>query len=324
MIRAADFEPAWWLPGPHLQTLWPVLFRRKPRPALRRERLELPDGDFVDLDWTLATRGPIVLILHGLQGSSNSVYARGLLQAVASRGWRGAVLHFRGCSGEPNRFAPSYNAGHTADLSHVVRLLCRREPVTPLACVGFSLGGNVVLKWLGESPVPVSVQAAVAISTPFLLDAAARRLQRGFSRLYQAYLLRHLRAGYRDKVHLQAQLPASLNDMRRLRDFYAFDDRITAPLHGYAGVHDYYARASCRQYLQTIRVPTLILHAGDDPFLLPEAIPTAAELSASITLELSPRGGHVGFIAGAYPWRAEYWLERRIPAFLAEHWAATG
>jgi predicted alpha/beta-fold hydrolase len=319
MIRKSDFRPAWWLPGPHLQTLWPTLARRGSPPANCRERLELADGDFLDLDWTLGKDGPIVVILHGLEGSSNSGYVRGLLTAVVARGWRGVVMHFRGCSGVPNRLARSYNAGDTEDIAAVTATLRQREPTTPLACVGYSLGGNVLLKWLGERGAAIPLQAAVAVSVPFLLDTTAQRLRRGFSRCYQAYLLRHLRASYRRKFGIQAQLPFPLQDLGSLSDFYAFDDKITAPLHGYLGVHDYYARASCRQYLKGIKVPTLILHAADDPFMLPSAMPTAEELSKNVTLELSARGGHVGFVGGRWPWRAVYWLEQRIPEFLARH-----
>lgn len=319
MIRPPAFRPAWWLPGPHAQTLWPVLFRRRPRLALRRERLELPDGDFLDLDWTIGERGPIVLILHGLEGSSASHYARGLLAALVRHGWRGVVMHFRGCSGQPNRLARRYCAADTADLAYVADWLRRREPDTPLAAVGYSLGGNALLKWLGEAGADLPLRAAVAVSTPFLLDHTARRLQQGFSRLYQLHLLRALKGGYRAKFRHRSDGPIPLAELAAIRDFYGFDDRITAPLHGYAGVHDYYARASCRPDLGRIRVPTLILHASDDPFMRPETAPKASELSSSVRLELSPGGGHVGFVAGPWPWRADYWLERRIPAFLAEH-----
>jgi predicted alpha/beta-fold hydrolase len=320
MIEPADFRPAWWLPGPHAQTLWPVLCRRRPRVPLRRERLELPDGDFLDLDWTAGERGPVVLVVHGLEGSSDSHYAVGMLAAVARRGWRGAVMHFRGRSGEPNRLARSYCAGDTADIAHVVDRLRRREPNAPLAVVGYSLGGNALLKWLGEIRADPPLRAAVAVSVPFLLDATARRLGKGFSRLYQWHLLAELKRGYRHKFRRRSDGPVALGDLATLRDFYAFDDRITAPLHGYAGVADYYARASCRQFLRRIKVPTLILHALDDPFMAPDTVPDAVELSADIRLELSRAGGHVGFVAGPWPWRADYWLERRIPAFLAERW----
>ncbi|MBL8259364.1 MAG: hydrolase [Candidatus Competibacteraceae bacterium] len=318
------FEPAWWLPGPHAQTLWPVLCRRRPRPPLRRERLELPDGDVLELDWTDGEGGPVVLIVHGLEGSSNSHYARGLLAAVAGRGWRGAVMHFRGCGGQPNRLARSYCAGDTADIAHVVGELNRREPATPLAVVGYSLGGNALLKWLGETPVDPPLCAAVAVSVPFLLDAAARRLGRGFSRFYQYFLIGELKRSYRAKFRRRPDGPVALDRLSALRDFYAFDDRVTAPLHGYAGVADYYARASCRPWLGRIRIPTLILQARDDPFIAPDALPDPAELSPCVRLELSRAGGHVGFVAGPWPWRAEYWLERRIAAFLEARWQGTG
>lgn len=322
-MRPADFRPAWWLPGPHAQTLWPALCRRRPRLSLRREHLDLPDGDFLDLDWTPGERGPIVLILHGLEGSSDSHYALGLLAVVARRGWRGAVMHFRGRGGQVNRLARGYCAGDTADLAHVVDWLHRREPATPLAVIGYSLGGNVLLKWLGEAGCAAPLRAAVAVSVPFVLDTVARRLNRGFSRLYQFHLLSELKHSYRAKFSARTDGPVPLDRLATLRDFHAFDDQITAPLHGYAGVHDYYARASCRPYLRRIRVPTLILHALDDPFMLPEALPTPPELSADIRLELSPHGGHVGFVAGRWPWRAEYWLEQRIPAFLEVGWTTT-
>lgn len=323
-MPSADFQPAWWLPGPHAQTLWPVLCRRRPRLVLRRERLELPDGDFLDLDWTPGAHGPITLVLHGLEGSSDSHYARGLLAALAQRGWRGVVMHFRGCSGQHNRLARRYCAADTADMAHVVNWLHQQEPDTPLAAVGYSLGGNALLKWLGEAGTALPLSAAVAVSVPFLLDATAQRLGQGFSRLYQAHLLRALKRSYRDKFHHRTDGPVSMDQLTKLRDFYAFDDRITAPLHGFADARDYYTRASCRPLLGHIAIPTLILHALDDPFMFPDVAPNAQELSANVRLELSRQGGHVGFVAGRWPWAAEYWLEQRIPAFLAAHWPDPG
>lgn len=317
VIHLSAFRPAWWLSSPHAQTLWPVLCRRRPDPPLRRECLELPDGDFLDLDWTIGERGPLVLVLHGLEGSSASHYARGLLAALVRQGWRGVVMHFRGRGGQPNRLARGYCAADTADIAYLVDRLREREPTTPLTAVGYSLGGNALLKWLGETGANAPLRAAVAVSVPFVLDNTARRLRTGCSRLYQHHLLRALKRSYRQKFRQRQDGPVALTDLPTLRDFYAFDDRITAPLHGYANVHDYYARASCRPYLRYIRVPTLILHALDDPFMHPEATPEADELSPSVRLELSSHGGHVGFVAGRWPWRAEYWLEQRIPEFLA-------
>lgn len=310
----ASFQPAWWCRGPHAQTLWPNLFRRRPRVALRRERLELPDGDFLDLDWTLNDEGPIVVILHGLEGSSRSQYVRGLLKVLQAQGWRGLVLHFRGCSGEDNRLARGYHSGETGDLAWVIGQLREREPHTQIAAVGYSLGGNVLLKWLGERGADAPLQAAVAVSVPFILQEAADRFCRGFSRLYQWALLRSLKRNYRRKF---ASLPPPLAvDPISLNRFWDFDDQVTAPLHGFDSAQHYYTVASSRQYLRGIRVPTLIVHSVDDPFMSPVVVPDASELSAHIDFELYSHGGHVGFVSGRWPWQPRYWLEERIPSFL--------
>jgi uncharacterized protein len=300
-----------------MQTLWPVFARRRLHVALRRERLELPDGDFVDIDWTEGDRGPVVLILHGLEGSSKSHYARGMLQALHRRGWRGAVMHHRGCSGEPNRLPRGYHSGETGDVKHVISELKHREPETPLAVVGYSLGGNVLLKWLGETGA-TSIRAAVAVSVPFLLDRCAARLDRGFSRLYQWELVRRLRATI-ERKRRRIAMPLPVRDLSPLRTFREFDEHVTAPLHGFGGADHYYRVSSSRQYLKTIAVPTLLVQATDDPFVSADAIPQPTELAPSIQLDLHPRGGHVGFVAGPVPWHARYWLDERIPEFLAPH-----
>ncbi len=313
MITASPFRPAWWLPGPHLQTLWPVLVRPHRAPLLRRERIELADGDFIDLDWTPAHPGPVVLVLHGLEGSSRSHYAGRILQRLRSAGYQGVLMHFRGCSGAPNRLARGYTAGDSDDLESVTALLRRRFPDRPLAAVGYSLGGNVLLKWLGQSAPPLA--CAVAVSVPFELACTAERLERGFSRLYQAYLLAKLRRSALRKVHYPG-FPVTRETLATLTGLRRFDDAVTAPLHGYSGAEEYYRDASSRQYLHAIPTPTLLIQARDDPFMDERAIPLARELSASTTLELSRQGGHVGFIAGTIPGRARYWLDERITAWL--------
>ena len=186
--------------NPHLQTLWPVFFRRWLRPKLRRERLELPDGDFVDLDWTLNDSGPMVMIFHGLEGGGKSHYARGMLDTLPRHGMRGVLMHFRGCSGEPNRRARAYHSGDTGDIDFLVRTLKAREPNTPLAAIGYSLGGNALLKWLGEQGEQAPVQCAAAISVPFLLHASSQHLNRGFARVYQWHLLKSLKRNVRRKA----------------------------------------------------------------------------------------------------------------------------
>jgi len=286
--------------------------------ALRRERLELDDGDFLDLDWTPGEHGPVVLILHGLEGSSRSPYARGMLDATHAHGWRGVVMHYRGCSGEPNRLPRSYHSGDSGDLSLVVEHLRSMRDVSALAVVGYSMGGNVLLKWLGEAHAAATLEAAVAVSVPFTLSSAADRLTRGWSRIYQRRLIGELRAKLRRKF-AHGDCPIDLERANASRNFWEFDNRVTAPLHGFKDVHDYYTRSSSRQYLRNISVPTLILHAEDDPFMTPDVLPTRDELSASVELEVSACGGHVGFVHGKLPWRPRYWLEERIPDFLTTH-----
>lgn len=309
------FQPAWWCRGPNAQTLWARLIRRAPKLSFWRERLELPDGDFLDLDWTENGSGPIVMVLHGLEGSSQSPYARGMMQTIERRGWRGVVMHFRGCSGEPNRLARSYHSGDTGDLAHVIRTLQQREPRTMLGVVGFSLGGNVLLKWLGNTGREAPVRAAVAVSVPYVLHSAADRLNGGFSRLYQWQLMRSLRLTVAEKRKRLA-LPIKIQDLSILKSFRDFDENITAPLHGFDSADHYYTVSSSRQYLKGIAVPTLLLHARDDPFMTEKAIPHKNELPDSVTLEVSPYGGHVGFVSGTWPWSAHYWLEERIPEYL--------
>lgn len=312
------FQPAWWCRGPHAQTLWARLVRRAPKISFWRERLELPDGDFIDLDWSESGNGPIVIVLHGLEGSSDSPYARGIMRAIEQRGWRGVVMHFRGCSGEPNRLARSYHSGDTGDLSYFVNTLRRREPRTPLATIGFSLGGNVLLKWLGKAGGAAPLRAAVAVSVPYVLRNAADRLNHGFSRLYQWQLLRSLRNSVAEKRN-RIKLPLKIRDLSTLSSFRDFDEHVTAPLHGFDSADHYYTVSSSRQYLRGITVPTLLLHARDDPFMSEKAIPGQNELSESATLEVSVHGGHVGFVAGAYPWHARYWLDERIPTYLGQY-----
>ncbi len=316
MIVPSTFRSAWWLPGPHAQTLWAGVVRRRPRVTLRRERVELPDGDFVDLDWTAGNDGPIVLIVHGLEGSSRSRYAAGLLAATAARGWRGVVLHLRGCSGEPNRVPRRYHACATEDLDYVFRMLRGREPDTPIAVVGYSLGGSILLNWLADCGDPVPIAAAVAVSVPFDLNLSADRLNSGFSRLYQRALLGNLYTSVTTKRKLVPH-PLAERLTRRPRNFREFDNDYTAPLHGFDGVDDYYRRCSTRGKLQRIHTTTLIVHAEDDPFLGPAGVPQPDELSQAITLELSPRGGHAAFVGGS-PWQPLYWLEHRIPEYLHE------
>ncbi len=321
------FKPAWWLPGAHLQTLWNPMCRKPPVLQRQRERVWLEDGDFLDLDWhgPHEATAPLVLVLHGLTGSSNSLYALGLQQALAAQGWASAALNWRGCSGEPNLLPRGYHSGASEDLAETVRHLRAQRPMAPLYAVGYSLGGNVLLKYLGESGADSQLQGAVAVSVPFRLDQCADRIGLGFSRIYQAHFMREMIAYVKDKQRLfshqgqadRLSILEKLGPLDGMRTFWEFDGRITAPLHGYADAQDYYKRASSRYFLGRIETPTLIIQAADDPFVFSHSVPDASELSTSTELELHAHGGHVGFVAGS-PRRPIYYLERRIPQWLTE------
>ncbi|MBI4005753.1 MAG: hydrolase [Gammaproteobacteria bacterium] len=316
MIRTSCFRPAWWLRGAHAQTIWPSFTRHLPALKLEWERLELPENDFLDLVWTAQKAGPIVIVLHGLEGSINSHYAKGILYSLHNNSWRAVFMHFRGCSGTHNRKARSYHSGETGDLRFLIRTLHARHPDSLLAAIGFSLGGNTLLKYLGEDQDNAILRAAVAISVPFELSAGADRLNQGFSKLYQWHLLKRLQKKIIDKFRVRNDAPFSIKDVPNWNTFHLFDNFVTAPLHGFKSSEHYYSTCSSRQYLPLIKVPTLILHAEDDPFLTPDAIPRDVELPDNVILELSKGGGHVGFISGHLPWQSCYWLEERVPEFL--------
>ncbi|MEP6692287.1 MAG: hydrolase [Gemmatimonadaceae bacterium] len=321
------FRAAWWLRNPHLQTMWGKLGRHLPAVPLRVERWDTADGDFVDVHRVVqplhaAANGPRLVLLHGLEGSPDSHYARGLLRQAYDRGWAADALVFRSCGAEPNRLARSYHSGETGDLDFVVRRLIVAEPDRALLLAGVSLGGNVLLKWLGEQSedVPRAVRAAAAVSVPFDLARSARHIDRGFAKVYQANFLRTLKRKARDK---HARFPGILTpaEFEAARNFYEFDHAVTARLHGFTSADDYYTRSSSLGFLRRIRVPSLLLSAADDPFLpsdvLGEVRAAAAE-NAMLRPELVPHGGHVGFIAGSAPWKPVYYAEERVTAFLEE------
>jgi hypothetical protein len=281
--------------------------------------VETPDGDFVDLDWLdAAADGPVVLILHGLEGSSRSHYVTGLLAQCRARSWRAAALNFRSCSGEPNRLPRFYHSGDTGDLDWVVRRLVGREPGLPVGLVGVSLGGNVLVKWLGEqgSRAPAEVRGAVGISVPFDLVACARALDRGLNRrLYTANFLRTMRA----KVVAKARVHPGFVDVAaaaRARTFAEYDRVVTAPLGGFVNELDYWTRASCGPYLGRVRRPTLLIGSRDDPMIPVASLPDFEALGSTwLAAEISDTGGHAGFITGS-PRRPVFWAEARALDFL--------
>ncbi|MBB5210392.1 hydrolase [Microbulbifer hydrolyticus] len=318
------FEPALGLANCHLQTIFPRYHRPRPWIRTQCQWLKTPDGDRLAVHTPVALRDdadtPLVLILHGLEGSVESPYVQGIMESLLGQGLQVAVMHFRGCGGVPNLLPRAYHSGDSGDPRWLAGQLRERYPNTPLMAVGYSLGGNVLLKWLGEDGVDSPLVAAVSVSAPLDLHASSRRMGQGFSRVYQRHLLKSLQHSLRSKARdpdLARQMPR-LDEARYFSNFRNFDDHFTAPLHGFSGVDDYYTRASSKPLLKDICRPTLIIHAEDDPFVCNSAIPSGEEVGKSVMLDISKRGGHVGFISGSL-WRPRYWLESRIPEFLLEH-----
>ncbi len=315
MINSIAFKPAWYLKNRHLQTILPNIIRPQ-LTFLEKQRVELDDGDFIDLLWTQTRSQKTLLILHGLEGSIHSPYARRILNYCNQNKIAAAFMHFRGCSGEPNRLLRSYHSGETNDLREIIRHL-KLNGVSEIALMGYSLGGNVTLKYMGESETDPAVQIAIAVSAPFRLDICSTTMNNGFAKMYQKSLLDRLVGKMGQKQHLIRESPLDFPNPADMRNFWEFDDHFTAPINGFDSAEHYYASASSRQFLNGIDKPTLILHSRDDPFMTSEVIPEAGELSDSITLELSNHGGHVGFVAsdGLKPMP---WLQQRIHRFLLD------
>lgn len=321
------FAPPWWARGPHSQTLFARALRPDGGPPYTRERIETPDGDFLDVDWTPdpGDDAPIVLVLHGLEGSAQRKYVRNVCRALAVRGVRGVAMNFRGCSGEPNRALHFYHSGATADPLFLLDLIRERHPGRRVGAMGFSLGGNMLLKLMGERPDGGAgvLDAAVAMSVPYDLDAGCTLLEQSFmGRAYCSYFLRSLRAkveSKRDRLRPVLDLAAA-DAARTIR---AFDETVTAPLNGFASAEEYYRLNSSAAFLAGIRVPTLLLHAEDDPFLPPASIPIeTARANTATELRLVPCGGHVGFVAGS-PVKPRFWADESGAGFLAERLLAT-
>jgi len=329
--HASPYRAPAWLPGGHLQTIYANLFIRVPPVVYRRERLELPDGDFLDFDWVDGQPGtlkdsdplrtkvrvesyvPVVVLIHGLEGSADSHYARGLMAHVGAQGWHGVVAHFRGCSGEDNRLPRAYFAGDSEDIERMLRHVKTRHPDVPLYAVGVSLGGNALLKWLGESgeSAKALVERAAAVSAPLDLTAAGHTLDRGFNRrVYTARFLFTLKAKALRKA---SRFPGVLDAkaIAAATTFREFDTLVTALLHGFRDAEDYWLRVSSKPLLKSIAVPTLVINAKNDPFLPASALPTAADVSLAVTLEQPDTGGHVAFPSGPFPGRLD-WLSQRL------------
>jgi predicted alpha/beta-fold hydrolase len=304
-----------WLPNGHVMTIWGSLVRLPARLPVARERWELADGDFLDVDRLAGATAdaPLVVILHGLEGSSKAGYVRGVMGAAHARGLGAVAINFRGCSGELNRLPRFYHSGETGDLALVIERLAAERPNRALGLVGFSLGGNVVAKFLGErgDDVPPSVRAAAVVSVPFDLAACARALDApGFAAwIYRERFLRRLR-----KKALTKRPPGvDLDRTRAAKGFWEFDDAFTAPLHGFRSADEYYARASSGPLVGNVRRPLLVITSDDDPLVPAESLPGFD--NPQITLDRFHTGGHVAFVDGP-PWRPRRWAERRVVEFL--------
>jgi len=338
-IRAVvnPYRPPWWLPEGHTQTLWRRFVPLRPVPQ-RRQRVELNDGDFIDVDWVDAPEDlakperPVVFLLHGLCGSSLSPYIQSLQKLLQHRGISSVAMNFRGCSGEINRRARAYHSGCTEDLEEVYQCLQAQNPQRNFVFAGFSLGGNVLLKWLAEIGTRPAVLGGVAVSTPFSLSFCSAALNTGMSKLYGHYFRRRLIQDVERKRQYFRQQPHSmgmgeeldrldaLGDLRRLKTLWEFDDEVTAPLHGFEGAEDYYARCSSGPRLQEIKCPVALIQSANDPIIPAGALPNANSLLPHISLHLESCGGHVGFTCAA----DDYWLEERIFAAFSQMNALRG
>ncbi|MGP8433524.1 YheT family hydrolase [Paraburkholderia fungorum] len=325
-----------WLPNRHVQTIVPSLFGRRPAIAFRRERWDTPDGDFIDLDWVVhdgqpasalsppsvprapADDAPLLVLFHGLEGSSASHYAATLMAAAREYGWHGVVPHFRSCSGSLNLLPRFYHLADSNEVDWILRRL-RGTHRGPIVAAGVSLGGNVLLRWLGErreDAVPV-LSAAAAISTPIDVHAGGRALSQGFNMVYTRSFLKTLKQKAEQKL-LQFPGLFDRDAMLASRTMYDFDNVVTAPLHGFRDTNHYWSSATTRPLLHGIAVPTLVLNARNDPFLPAEALPAQHEVSASVELDQPRHGGHAGFMTGPFPGRID-WLSRRVLGYLERY-----
>jgi uncharacterized protein len=316
-----SYRAPWWLPGGNLQTLYAALLTHTGAPPrFSRSRWDTPDGDFVDVDCIDGPEdAPIIVVFHGLEGGSRSHYARALAAELTRVGWRGAVPHFRGCSGEPNRLARAYHSGDSAEIGWMLSRFRERAGTAPLAAVGISLGGNAMLKWLGEAGEKAArlVTCAAAISAPLDLAAAGDCLARGFNRVYSRAFLATLKKKSAEKA---LRFPGVFDAAaaRRSRTLREFDNAVTAPLHGFRDTDHYWSDSSAKPWLRSIQVPTLLLNARNDPFMPAAALPSAHDVSPRVELDFPEEGGHAGFVSGPFP--GDFgWFRDRIISFIRTH-----
>jgi uncharacterized protein len=320
-VQAVQYRSPRWLRGSHAQTIYPI-FVKRPEVSFRRQRVDTPDGDFVDFDWVDGPNdAPVVVLFHGLEGNSSSHYAQALMHHAQAIGWRGVVAHFRGCSGEPNRLPRAYHSGDYAEIGWMLSVIAHLVAGVPLFAVGVSLGGSALVNWLGRAreDAAVAVTAAAAISTPLDLTAAGISVDEGFNRIYAWHFLQTLKP---KALAMARRFPGLLDAsaIRRAFSMHAFDDTVTAPLHGFAGVEDYWRRASSKPWLKSISVPTLVMNATNDPFIPAASLPDASQTSRAVILERPSHGGHCGFVTTPFPGSLA-WLPARVIGFFKDQGA---
>lgn len=320
-LVSSTYRAPRWLPGGHLQTIWPARLVPLAPVVYRRERWPTPDDDFIDVDCAQPepadAAAPILALFHGLEGDSSSHYARSTMRHFADRGWRAMVVHFRGCSGEPNLLLRAYHSGDSEEGDWVLRRIHARWPAAKLHAAGVSLGGNMLAKWLGERGEDARfVTAAASIGSPLDLVAGGHAIGRGFNMLYTRMFLATLKAKARDKSRRFGHA-IDADVLRRARDLYEFDNLYTAPVHGFRDTMDYWTRCSAKPLLGNVRVPHLVLNACNDPFVPADSLPRADQVSADVTLEQPAEGGHIGFASGRFPGTLRF-LPGRLEQFFRE------
>ena len=316
MVEEQSFNPPWWLRNKHIQSLYASVINVRSTVDLKWEELALPDGDFVDIAWAgpAPVNAPVLILLHGLEGSVYSHYIQEMIALFIARDWRIAVMHFRSCSGRLNRLSLSYNAEYTGDFKEVVMTISQRFPQCPLFGMGFSLGGNILMRYLIQY-ADTPLLAAISVSMPFELDKSADYL----APFYQRVLLRSLKRKVAAKIVSGMPMSVNLKSLKAISTLRQFDTLVTTPLYGYHSVDEYYHMASSRHLLKHVRRPSLIIHAMDDPFVPMNSIPTHQELSDHISMAMTQHGGHMGFITGGLPWKPSYWFTKQVTAFFDKY-----
>lgn len=309
-----DYLPPWWLRNRHIQTCFMALFPPKSKQILRWEQLTLPDGDFIDICWAGPVTANVAVLLHGLEGGVKSHYIQIMIDDLVNAGWQVAVMHFRTCSGRLNLLPQSYHASQTQDIAYFLSVIKERFPERQVMAIGFSLGGNVLLHYLTQAQEFALLDHAVALSVPFDLHECAKIL----GKFYQWQFLRTMKQKVKDKIRLQHEMPVTEKELKLVKDFFDFDDAVTAPLHGFRSSVDYYDKSTVRRHLKNIKKPTMILHACDDPLVPRHAVPELNELSSSTQLILTEHGGHLGFLTARLPWQLDCWWRDRMLQFISE------